>query len=184
MTAPTIEQPGTERLPDMDVITGEGARVTINKIPVTVKPVKTHAFKALMQVFYVGLGPALGQIRLNFAAGVQEVGAEVIGLMLMALPNAMDEAVQFLLTVLEADDGDAAQRELRAYLLDDPDPLELIDAAEAVAVQEAPHIVQIMGKAQAAWTRVAPLYQKLMPTPKPSGATESGGGDRSPRHST
>lgn len=190
MTAPTTDLPGMavteeqpERLPDMEVITGEGATVTVAGIQCTVKPVRTRAFRGLMGLFYAGIGPALSQVRVNFQAGTAQAVGEIVGLLMIAVHNATDEALLFLLTVLDAGEEEAQQK-LRTYLLGDPDPLELIDAVEAVATQEAPHIVEILGKAQAAWRKVAPLYQKLMPTPKPGDGTESGDGDRSPKHST
>lgn len=179
---PDSRGPATERLPDMDVIIGEGTRVTVNKIECTVKPVRTKAAKALINVYYAGIGPAMGQLRIDPAGGWAEIGPHLVALLMLAAPNAIDEVAAFLTIVLDAGDEDA-QQQLDRYLLDDPDPVELIDAAEAVAVQEAAHLVEILGKAQAAWARVAPLYQNLMPTPRSDAGTANGDGDRSPRHS-
>jgi hypothetical protein len=146
---------------DLDVIVPDMAQTTVAGIPVTVNRLKTRELLALLKILTSGLGTGLGQVRLDFSDS-DTVREQLMGLMLLAMPNAVSETVLFLLTVVQP--KDPAERKALNVALDNPDPADLLNVFEAVAVQEADDMVGLGGKAQAMWSRIAPLYQKK-PTP-------------------
>jgi hypothetical protein len=150
-----------ETTPDVDVILPTPGTCQVAGIDVTVNRLKTRELLALLKILTSGLGPALGTVRLDFSSP-ETVQSDLIGLMLLAMPNAVQETVLFLLTIVQPKSPD--DRKALNQALDNPDPADLIDVFEAMASQEAGDLTSLAGKAQAMWSRIAPLYQKKGPT--------------------
>jgi hypothetical protein len=68
------------------------------------------------------------------------------------------------------------QADLMSYMQDNPDPEVLLDLFERIASQEREDFVSLVGKAQAMWSRLAPLYaavgavKKTVPSKRGSAA--------------
>lgn len=123
-----------------------------------VKRLKTREFLSLLQVLTSGLGPALGEVKLDFTDG-DTVSRDLSALMLLAVPNAIDEFTVFLRNVVEpVNEQDRAV--VATYLLDNPDVEVLLDIFEAVALQEKDDLAVLGGKAQAMWSRLMVVYAR------------------------
>lgn len=129
----------------------------LNGIPARVRRMKTREFLSLMRVLSAGLGPALGTIRMDFSSP-ETVARDMAALMVLALPNATEELALFLATIVEPV-READRKGLVAYLHDNPELEDLLEVFERVAVQEKDDLASLAGKAQAMWSRIAPMYQ-------------------------
>ena len=142
---------------DIETIVPEEAFVKINGIDCRVKRFRTREFLALTSILTKGLGENASRVRLS--GNDDEVASELIGLVLVSLPNAVPEFIAFLQGIVEPVDK-ADKGKIAAYMGDDPDLDVLIDVFEAFAVQERDEIGQLTGKFRASWDRISSLYQK------------------------
>lgn len=124
----------------------------------TVRRLKTREFLMLMQVLTSGLGPALGEVKLDFT-DEDTIARDLSALMLLAVPNAVDEFMQFLRSVVEPV-RDEDRGTVATYLADNPDLDVMVEIFEGIATQEKDDLAILAGKAQAMWSRVASLYTK------------------------
>lgn len=154
----TPPEPGIESKPDLDVIVPAAGHVTIIGVDCTVRRLKTREFLRLVQVITAGMGPALGQIHLDLS-DPESVQEDLLAVMLIAIPNAVEEFTLFLREVVDPVDR-AQQGAIATYLTDNPDPAVLLDVFEVVATQEQDDLVALAGKAQAMWSRISRLYQR------------------------
>lgn len=142
---------------DVDVLyPAPGETLEIGGIDCRIRRIKTRELLHLMRILTVGLGPALTTVRLDFSSS-ETVQQDMMGLLILALPNATDETFVFLAGMVEAVNG-SEQGSIGAYMHDNPEPDELIDIFEVLLRQEAPELVGLAGKAQAMWSRVGPLF--------------------------
>lgn len=123
---------------------------------VRVNRLKTREFLALMRAITRGVGPGLSHLTL--AGSEDEQVAEMLGIVVMAIPEAGDDFVEFVQTVTVAvgkDDAQRVQQELRNPEIDDT--LRII---EQVVTQEIDDLQALLGKVQSMWTRMVTMYQK------------------------
>lgn len=142
---------------DLTVILPGGGEVTVNGVPCIVRRLKTREFLALLRVLTAGLGPALGEISIDFT-DKETVGRDLSALMLLAVPNAADEFAEFLMAIVDAKDP-AQSRETALYLKDNPELDVLLEVFEKVAEQEKEDLAALGGKTQAMWSRLGNLYR-------------------------
>lgn len=122
---------------------------------VQVNRLRTVEFLALMRAVARGVGPGLSE--LDLSDDEDEMRAELLGIMLIALPEASDDFVQFLRVVtVPVGSADKARvvREMANPSLDDS--MRII---EQIVTQEADDIRRLVGKAQAMWGRLSKMYQ-------------------------
>lgn len=143
---------------DLEPILPTEARVTVAGCLCKIRRLKTREFLSLVQVMTAGLGNALQDVKLDFS-NEETIGAELSGLMVLAIPNAVDEFTVFLRAVVEPLNADDRGK-VASYLMDNPDLDVLFDVFEAVATQEKDDLAVLAGKAQAMWARVGALYSK------------------------
>lgn len=153
--------PAEEKPADLEAILPSEFRVVIDGMPCKVRRLKTREFLALVQVLTSGLGPALGNVKLDFSDD-EAIARDLSALMLLAIPNAVDEFVFFLTSVVEPV-KDSDRGKIATYLQDNPDIDVMLEIFEGIAVQEKDDLVVLAGKAQAMWSRVAGLYTKQKP---------------------
>lgn len=159
MSETAVLNPDTADVPpdDIEVILPIPGEVTINGLACTVRRLKTREFLALLRVVTSGLGPALGEVDIDFTDG-ESFGRDMSALMLLAIPNAVDEFALFLTQIVEPKDKGRAG-EVSAYLADNPDLDVLLDVFEKVAEQEKDDLAVLAGKTQAIWKRLGNLYR-------------------------
>jgi ubiquinone biosynthesis protein UbiJ len=133
-----------------------------------IQRLKTRQLFRLLKVLTHGAGPALMQSNLDFGGDPSEFGQKLMALVVMSVPDAENEFIQFLASMCQPDGLAAVRRgsklnkqetEDNAALwlqfdeeLHNPDPMDLLDVVEAIVKQEAPDI-QALGK------RLAALFQ-------------------------
>ena len=154
---PVSPKKSETKVPDLEVILPVAGEVTVDGIPCRVRRLKTREFLALLRVLTAGLGPAIGQVNVDVTNG-DTVGRDLSALMVLALPNAVDEFALFLTLIVAPKDTSRAG-EVTAYLADNPELDVLLDVFETVAVQEQDDLAALGGKAQAMWSRLGNLYR-------------------------
>lgn len=121
-----------------------------------VKRLRAREFLALLRVFTTGFGDGIAKITLA-GEDADEMQGQILGMMLVAIPEAIEEFLDFMVQVVEPVEGDP--KRLRKALVD-PDVNMLLDVAEAIAIQEKDDLWALLGKARAALARIKSVYQK------------------------
>jgi len=119
---------------------------------------RTRQFFRLLRVLTHGAGPAMMRAGLDFKAGAEQFTAQLLTLVVMSIPDAEQEAVAFLqsmlkpsglaegrkLTKQQDEDNEALWERFNTDLFN-PELEDLIDLIEAIVRQEAPEL-QALGK--------------------------------------
>lgn len=164
---------------DLETIMPDVAALKIDGIECRVRRLKTREVLSFLAVLTRGVGPQLAEVQLDFSSP-EAIATDVSALLLLAVPNAPDEFAVFLRRVVEPVNEDDASH-VASYLIDNPEPGDVIDIIEAIATQEKDDLAVLAGKAQSMWQRLATLYAPKKQTPK---KTSRGSGGRSPARST
>jgi hypothetical protein len=121
---------------------------------------RTRQFFRLLRVLTHGAGPALTQAGLDFSADAAEFGSKLLVLVVMSIPDAESEAVQFLSSmcrpagVVEKPASQLTKQETEANQalwaqfaeeLHNPELTDTLDLIEIIIIQEAPEL-QALGK--------------------------------------
>lgn len=137
-----------------------------------VQRLKTRQLFRLLKVLTHGAGPNLMQANLDFSGNDEQFGQKLMGLVVMSIPDAENEFIEFLASMVQPDglvirtkgkltkqeNEDNAALWLRYNEeLHNPDPMDLLDVVEVIIKQEAPDI-QALGK------RLAALFQAFSKT--------------------
>jgi hypothetical protein len=137
-----------------------------------VQRLKTRQLFRLLKVLTHGAGPNLMQANLDFSGDDAQFGQKLMGLVVMSIPDAENEFIEFLASMVQPDglvirtkgkltkqeNEDNAALWLRYNEeLHNPDPMDLLDVVEVIIKQEAPDI-QALGK------RLAALFQAFSKT--------------------
>jgi hypothetical protein len=127
---------------------------------VEVLRLRTRQFFRLLRILTHGAGPALTRANLNFAGDAAAFGQQLLTLTVMSIPDAEQEAVQFLASMCRptgiVDKPDSqlskAEREGNQVLWDqfndelhNPDLEDTLDLIEVIIRREAPEL-QALGK--------------------------------------
>lgn len=132
---------------------------------------RTRQFFRLLRVLTHGAGPALMQTGLDFKADSAEFASKLLVLVVMSIPDAEGEAVQFLASmcrpagVTERPGGKLTKAETEANQalwdqyaeeLHNPELTDTLDLIEIIVTQEAPELQALGKKLQT----VLALFQK------------------------
>lgn len=158
MTAETQETP--KQPDDLDLILPEGGIVEIDGIKARVKRLKTYEFLGLMRVITNGLGPSLGQHEWD-TSDEEQLKADLVAMVITAMPNAAEEFIVFLRSVLEPVDPDQAAA--LALAMRNPDPIDSIDVIGVLVDQEAPDLSVLAGKARAWISKIQKTMRRTQP---------------------
>src|ERR1700740_2135478 len=85
---------------DVEAVMPVEARITVNGCPCRVRRLKTREFLSLVNVLTQGLGSSLSGMKVDFTNS-ETVAADLSAVMVLALPNAVDEFTVFLRNVVE-----------------------------------------------------------------------------------
>lgn len=142
---------------DLEAIVPEpGGTVTVGGVVARVNRLKTREFLALLRVLTRSFGDGLAKIQLTLD-DEEELKSEMLGMMVVAIPEAIDEFVAFVQVVckpLDPKDTKALRDEL-----DNPEIDEMMEIAEMVVIQEIDDLRALAGKAQSMWSRIQGVYQ-------------------------
>ena len=131
-----------------------GVKVKVNRL-------KTREFLALLRFLSRGLGPAVAELSFN-TDDEEELAGEMIGTLIVALPEATDEFMEFVqavVTPVGKDDVARVKQEMA-----NPDIDDLMAIGERVVVQEIPDLRRLAGNAQAMWGRIRKVYERHQTT--------------------
>lgn len=133
---------------------------------VRVKPIKTRETFALLKIVSRGAGPILAEVAFN-REDQDAFASQMIGLIVMAIPEAVEETIEFVQIMCEPVKDFIEQprtkeqrkhnEELLTALyeeLENPELDDLIAIVSAIAINEAPHMMAL-GK------RLAALFEKI-----------------------
>lgn len=151
---------------DLEAIMPDPTEVVIGGIPVDVNRLKLREFLALMNIITTGVGREMGNI--DFRQEGEELQGQMIGLLIMALPNAIDETVVFAKAVAVAKDPKDAKA--LAAAIDNPELDEFTDLLAAVVEQELPEFEALLGKAKNHFQRLQSLFRTRKSTKQATGS--------------
>lgn len=147
------------RKPDAEIIVPTPGVVTIGDVPCHIKPMKTREFLAFLKIITSGAGSIIANLK--WSGSPEEVTSTLLAVVVIAIPNAVDEFIDFLAAALDPQvDGVTP----RSVLGTNPDLDVLLDVFESVALQEKDNLSTLLGKAQAMLSRLATAYSAA-PTP-------------------
>lgn len=141
---------------DLEAILPNEGKLDVEGIDCIVRRLKSREFLQLVRVLTTGLGPSISQI--NLAGDQEELQGQLIGMILMAIPEAADEFGDFVFSIVEPVNR-ADKNELREKL-QNPELDVLIDVLTIVVVQEAPDFQSLVGKVKAALKLVQGTYRR------------------------
>lgn len=167
---------------ELDALDPEPIRRTLSDgTEVEVVRLKTRQFFRLLKVLTHGAGNALLKQSLDFTVSGQEFISRLVGLVLVSIPDAEQEAIDFLQSMVrpahlpdkpvrqmskqEREQSDAAWSQLFASLYN-PELDDLLDLITDIVQTEAPHI-QELGKRAAAVLEMAAKTGQTEETPEP-----------------
>lgn len=181
---------------DVDAILAEPQILTLESgLPINVLRIRTRATMSLLKILTRGAGEALATIRFGEGTSQEEFTGQLLGAVILSIPEAEDETIEFLRRVVEPANlrtgsrltaGDrewnSDQEALLAAELEDPSLDDLVTIVSEIVKVEGPHIMAL-GKRLAAILPTALKVeeqkkdqpQKHAPKRKPSSSRSSKG---------
>lgn len=155
--------------------------------PVEVVRLQLRQLFRLLRILTHGAGPALAQ--LDFSTGQEEFGAKLLGMVLMAIPDAEQETIGFLQSMLqpaglvsgingkrpaqlskkEREDDQALWEHFNEEL-HNPNPFDFVDILEVIIVNEAPDLQSLGKKLRHLWEVAQKAGNFGKPAETPEGA--------------
>ena len=132
----------------------------IGGIEVRVNRLKTIEMLKLLRVVSHGLGPALGELTFS-TEDSEQLRTEIVSVFVLALPDAITEFVEFLLTVVQP--VNEKDRKALAKELVNPEVEDLILLVERVVDQEYDDLYVLVGKARVIIDRMKVNMASRMP---------------------
>jgi hypothetical protein len=136
-------QPGSsDTVTDLDAIFPDPTQLEVLGIPATVRRLQTREIMTGIRILVDQLGTNITHIDLD--KGFDEQRDVILGMVLVALPDAMDEVLKLLASLVEAKDPkDATTLEAIMY---NPPPAVTIDVIGVVFEQERTDFAALVGK--------------------------------------
>lgn len=153
-------QPGSNdtEATDLEVIFPDPTRLVIEGIPATVRRLQTREIMAGIRILVNEMGAGITELDLgalmttpgegdaDAAAKLDQAKASLLGFLMVAAPNAADEILKLLASLVEA--KDLADAKTLAKIMDNPPPAVTLDVIGAVFAQERDDFAALMGKVQ------------------------------------
>ena len=141
---------------DLEEIFPEEGIIEIDGHKCRVKRLKTREFFGLLRVMTSGLGPMLGQFQFHQKMSDEDMGAQLIAMAALALPNALEEFATFMQLIVEPVDSKVDIREA----LDNPDLDVTMEVIAVMIGQEAGDFRELVGKAQTIFSKMPGILAK------------------------
>jgi hypothetical protein len=185
---------------ELDRIDPEPVEVKLSTgFAVEVVRMRTRQFFRLLRVLTHGAGPALMQSGLNFNGDAGEFATKLLTLTVMSIPDAEQEAIQFLSSMCkpagltDKQEGQRTKQEVEADQLlwdrfgrelHNPDLTDTLDLVEVVVLQEAPELQALGKKLQRMFSLFQKTGQDKQPPEAEASVQEINSPERSRRRST
>lgn len=167
---------------DIDTIASEPTPLTLESgLEIKVERLKTRALMSLLKILTRGAAEVLGTIRFGSDTSQEEFTGQLIGAVILAIPEAEDETIEFInRMVIPAGikEGRLSKSDIVANVeledrlraeLKDPALEDLVTIVSEIVTNEAPHILAL-GKRLGALIQV----QQTSETAKQSASSASG----------
>jgi hypothetical protein len=135
-------EPGTT--PDLEPILPDPGSLTILGIPVTVRRLQTREIMAGIRILVNEMGTGITAVDLDTPMDQQR--DTLVALVLTAAPNAADEVLKLLASLVEP--RDKRQVTTLAAIMDNPPPAVTLDVLAVVWAQEYDDLSALVGKAR------------------------------------
>jgi len=169
---------------DIDTIAAEATPITLESgLEIKVERLKTRALMSLLKILTRGAAEVLGQLRFSEDTSQEEFTGQLIGAVILAIPEAEDETIEFINRMvspagikegrLSKDDihkNVLLEERLRAELKD-PELEDLLTIVQEIVRVEAPHILAL-GK------RLGALIQAQRPSAAEKQSASSANGSK------
>lgn len=147
---------------DLEAILPDEGKLVVEGIPAVVKRLKAKEFLQLVRVLTIGLGSGVQNIDLT-GGTEDEMQSRLMGLFIVAIPEAIEEFGQFLFSIVDAQDP--KQRNELRKAMEEPEIDTMLDVLTLVAIQERDDLRSLAGKAKAALTRIQSVYRPTVASP-------------------
>lgn len=152
------EDPGSSSAPDLEAIFPDPSKLTILGISATVRRLQTREIMAGIRILVDQLGSSITEIDLDAlrpTSGDDDEEAQakreaqkqhILGMLLVAAPDAADEILKLISGLVEA--RDATQQATLEAIMFNPPPAVTLDVIGVVIEQERDDLTALVGKAR------------------------------------
>lgn len=142
---------------DIDTLASEPSSFSLESgFEVEIQRLKTRQLMSLLRILTRGAGPVLAEMNFSEDMNQQEFTGQLIGAVLMSIPEAQDETIDFLRSMVSpaklTPGKSKPEKEVNQGLvetlneeLDNPEITDMLAIVEKIVRAEAPHI-QALGK--------------------------------------
>lgn len=155
-TAPETEEVPVEVNKDVEILAAEPGVVELSSGSVVrVNPMKTRELLKLLKIFTVGAGALISEVSFN-TEDEEAFTGQLIGLLINAIPEAEDETIDFILSMVTPVDliekprtkeqrahNDALVRDLYEELGNNPELEDSLDIIVAIIERETPNMLAL-----------------------------------------
>lgn len=143
----------TETL-DVEAVSPEEGKVEVDGVVCRVRRLQTREILQIVKILTRGLGPGIKDVTID----TDMLEQDVLALLILAVPNAIDEMFDLLTSVVEPVSNYDRAKFLAA--MKNPPPETMLDVFEVIALQEKDDLHRLVGKVQAMTSRLKTAYQK------------------------
>lgn len=139
-------KPADDQLAEIDRIDPVPEEITLSSgAVVRVERLRARQFFKMLRIITHGGANVIGQMRLSSDMGEEEFAAQMTGLLLFALPEAGEEAIEFLREMVVPAGKGAAAEKARAEAMENPELDDVVSIIEVIVRREAPDL-KALGK--------------------------------------
>lgn len=171
--------------PDVDALDPTPEFLTLSTgTEVRIERLKTRQLFKLLKIVTVGAGSILGDIQLSADTDPMEFAGQLTGLLISSIPEADDEAIEFIQSMVtptdliqrprgkEQREANDLREEEFAIEMDNPEIEDVISILEAVIAAESGNI-QALGKRLAAMFKMNVAQEQVNSSSKKSSAAST-----------
>lgn len=154
--------PEPEPAPDLDAILSDPTTLTVVGIPVTVRRLATREIMAGIRILVNEMGAGITELDLKTLmakpdeddeealAKLEQAKASLMGFLLVATPNAADEILKLLASLVEIKNPDQNPTLAKTLkqIMENPPPSVALDVVGVVFAQERDDFTALVGKAR------------------------------------
>ena len=142
---------------ETDILAGDPFKLHLDgaDIDVLVEKLRTRQLFKFLKILTVGAGSILSELRIDKDTAAEELAQELIAILVISIPDAEDETIDFLRSMVKPVDliepeRSKADREINVEkytdlykLLDNPEPEDTFALLQRIVKNEAPNMVAL-----------------------------------------
>lgn len=146
--------------PDLEAIAPDEQEITVNGVRCRVKRLKLREMLALARIVSSGAGEGLARFNLD-TSNPEQMQADMIGIVMYALPNAADETFVFLQQVVEPIPSGRQARNKVDQAMENPDLDTAVDIINLLFTQEMDDLFELVGKVQSLASQQSQAFRQM-----------------------